>query len=31
MQAQNGNPDAYEQAKEPLKECIKRDPNLAEC
>lgn len=31
MQAQGGNPDAYEQAKEPLKECIKRDPNLAEC
>lgn len=31
MQAANGNPDAYEQAKEPLKECIKRDPNIAEC
>jgi tetratricopeptide (TPR) repeat protein len=31
MQAEGGNPDAYEQAKEPLKECIKRDPNLAEC
>src|SRR6478752_7587112 len=30
-QAEGGNPDAYEQAKEPLKECIKRDPNIAEC
>ena len=30
-QAAAGNPDAYEQAKEPLKECIKRDPNIAEC
>jgi tetratricopeptide (TPR) repeat protein len=30
-QGENGNPDAYEQAKEPLKECIKRDPNLSEC
>src|SRR3954469_22436559 len=24
MQAEGGNPDAYEQAKEPLKECVKR-------
>lgn len=31
QQAAAGNPDAYEQAKEPLKECIKRDPNIAEC
>lgn len=31
MQAENGNPDAYEQAKEPLKKCIEKDPNLAEC
>jgi tetratricopeptide (TPR) repeat protein len=31
MQAEGGNPDAYEQAKEPLKKCIEKDPNLAEC
>lgn len=31
QQAENGNPDAYEQAKEPLKKCIEKDPNLAEC
>lgn len=31
MQAVGGNPDAYEQAKEPLKKCIEKDPNLAEC
>jgi len=31
MQAENGNPDAYDQAKEPLKKCIEKDPNLAEC
>lgn len=30
-QAENGNPDAYEQAKEPLKKCIEKDPNYAEC
>jgi tetratricopeptide (TPR) repeat protein len=29
--AESGNPDAYEQAKEPLKKCIEKDPNLAEC
>lgn len=26
-----GNPDSYEEAKEPLKKCIEKDPNLAEC
>lgn len=31
MQAEAGNPDAYEQAKEPLKKCIEKDPNIAEC
>src|SRR6185295_17011965 len=31
QQAENGNPDAFEQAKEPLKKCIEKDPNLAEC
>ncbi|HEY8944921.1 MAG TPA: tetratricopeptide repeat protein, partial [Polyangiaceae bacterium] len=31
MQAEGGNPDAYEQAKEPLKKCIEKDPNIAEC
>ena len=30
-QAQNGNPDAYEEAKEPLQKCIEKDPNYAEC
>jgi tetratricopeptide (TPR) repeat protein len=30
-QAEGGNPDAYEQAKEPLKKCIEKDTNLAEC
>jgi len=30
-QAEGGNPDAYEQAKEPLKRCIEKDPNFAEC
>jgi len=29
--ARAGNPDSYEQAKEPLKKCIEKDPNLAEC
>ncbi len=31
MQAEAGNKDAFEQAKEPLKKCIEKDPNLAEC
>ena len=31
MQAEGGNRDAFEQAKEPLKKCIEKDPNLAEC
>ena len=31
MQAEGGNPDAFEQAKEPLNTCIQKDPNLAEC
>lgn len=31
MQAEAGNPDAYEQAKEPLTKCIEKDPNIAEC
>lgn len=26
-----GNPDAYEEAKAPLKKCIEADPNYAEC
>jgi|SRR5688572_17419064 len=30
-QAEAGNPDAYEQAKEPLKKCIEKDRNIAEC
>lgn len=30
-QGEGGNKDAYEQAKEPLKKCIEKDPNLAEC
>jgi len=30
-QAEAGNPDAYQEAKEPLKKCIEIDPNLAEC
>lgn len=30
-QAENGNPDAYEQAKEPLQKCVQHDPNYAEC
>ncbi len=29
--AENGNPDAYEEAKEPLKKCVEKDPNYAEC
>ena len=30
-QAEGGNKDAFEQAKEPLKKCIEKEPNLAEC
>jgi tetratricopeptide (TPR) repeat protein len=30
-QAEHGNPDAYNQAQEPLKKCVEKDPNLAEC
>lgn len=30
-QAEGGNPDAYEQAKEPFEKCIEKDPNYAEC
>src|SRR5687767_15274090 len=30
-QAEQGNPDAYEQAKDPLKKCIEKDPNIADC
>jgi len=30
-QAEAGNPDKYEEAKEPLKKCIEKDPNFAEC
>ncbi len=30
-QAEGGNPDAYEEAKEPLKKCIEKDPNYSEC
>jgi tetratricopeptide (TPR) repeat protein len=30
-QAEGGNPDAYEEAKEPLKKCIEKDPKYAEC
>lgn len=29
--AEAGNPDMYEEAKAPLQECIKHDPNFAEC
>ena len=29
--AEGGNKDAYNEAKEPLKECIAKDPNYAEC
>jgi tetratricopeptide (TPR) repeat protein len=31
QQAVDGRPDAYEEAKEPLKKCIEKDPNFAEC
>lgn len=30
-QAEAGNPDKYEEAKEPLKKCVEKDPNFAEC
>lgn len=30
-QAEGGRADAYEEAKEPLKKCIEKDPNFAEC
>jgi tetratricopeptide (TPR) repeat protein len=30
-QAEAGNSDKYEEAKEPLKKCIEKDPNFAEC
>ncbi len=30
-QAEAGNPDKYSEAQEPLKKCIEKDPNLAEC
>jgi tetratricopeptide (TPR) repeat protein len=29
--AEGGNPDAWREAKEPLKDCIAKDPNYAEC
>ena len=29
--AEGGNPDAWQEAKQPLKECIEKDPNYAEC
>ncbi|HEY4103170.1 MAG TPA: tetratricopeptide repeat protein [Polyangiaceae bacterium] len=31
MQARAGNLDMYKQAQEPLKKCIEKDPNLADC
>ena len=31
MQARGGNADAYKQAQEPLKKCIEKDPNIADC
>jgi len=30
-EAEAGSPDAYEEAKQPLKKCIEKDPNYAEC
>jgi tetratricopeptide (TPR) repeat protein len=30
-QAEAGRADAYEEAKEPLKKCIEKDPNYSEC
>src|SRR5688572_16422421 len=29
--SREGQSDAYEQAKEPLKKCIEKDPNIADC
>ncbi|HVU04694.1 MAG TPA: tetratricopeptide repeat protein [Polyangiaceae bacterium] len=31
QKAAAGNPDAYEEAKQPLQKCIETDPNYAEC
>lgn len=31
QKAQQGNPDAYEEAKAPLQKCVETDPNYAEC
>jgi tetratricopeptide (TPR) repeat protein len=31
MLAEGGNRDSFEQAKDPLKKCMEKDPNLAEC
>lgn len=31
QKAAKGNPDAYEEAKQPLQKCIEVDPNFAEC
>jgi tetratricopeptide (TPR) repeat protein len=31
QKAAQGNPDAYEEAKQPLQKCIEADPNYAEC
>lgn len=31
MLAEAGNRDSFEQAKDPLKKCMEKDPNLAEC
>jgi tetratricopeptide (TPR) repeat protein len=31
MEARAGNMDAYKQAQEPLKKCIEKDPNIADC
>lgn len=31
QKAAAGNPDAYEEAKQPLQNCIQKDPNYAEC
>src|ERR1700712_3032898 len=29
--AESGNKDAYQEAKQPLQDCIQKDPNYAEC
>ena len=31
QKAQAGNPDAYEEAKQPFQKCVETDPNYAEC